>query len=404
MLVSPAQGYRRGVDAMPNRVGVLAAVISTVCGAAEAAFPSCAFVNHAIDTGTDNLGYVRIAARADGRPVIVYTTDVHNASTLNLFDCDDATCASGQLIPLDASTNYFGSPGIVIRGDGRPAVTASWYGGVRYYDCQDTTCNVFTYNDIRPMRSGILSDMPIALQSNGNPAFLYIDANSMGSPRPGYLIAHFCTDTSCSSGTEQTLAVPAANDMLANLSIAIGADGIAAATYLESIGASNSYTYQIARCTDSACTSVTNEPVSALVGGTQPYRTIAAVRSNHLPVLLDSQATHLALLDCTTASCSAFNDQALPILGASQPVGLQLLADDVPAFALFGAGSAGAFACANADCTSGIAVAATTSTQSIFDADFALDATHRPLIAYIDFDTRKLSAAGCERIFADGFE
>ena len=82
--------------------------------AADAASLSCTLVNHAIDTGTDNLDYVRLAARADGRPLIAYTTDVHNASTLNLFDCDDSTCASGHIVPLDVSSNYFGAPGITL--------------------------------------------------------------------------------------------------------------------------------------------------------------------------------------------------------------------------------------------------------------------------------------------------
>ena len=390
---------------MPIRIRMLAASMLAVSGVAQAAFPTCTFVNHAIDTGTDNLGYVRMAARADGRPLLVYTTDIHNASTLNLFDCDDATCATGQLIPLDASTNYFGSPGIVIRGDGRPALTASWYGGVRYYDCQNTACTSFVYNDIRPMGTGTLSDMPIALQPNGNPAFLYIDANLMGSPRPGYLIAHFCGDAGCTTGSEQTLAVPAMQSMLANLSLAIDADGTAVATYLASMGSSNSYTYELARCADAACSSVTNEPISTLVGGTPPYRTIGAIRSNHLPLALDPQGANMTMLDCTTGSCTAFTARPLPVSAASQPVGLQLLANDVPAFALFGAGSAGAFACANATCTSGASLSASNGTQSILDADFALDATRRPLIAYIDFDTRKLSAAGCsDTLFADGFE
>ena len=56
---------------MPMRSGMLAAPTFAVCGTAEAAFPTCTFVDHAIDTGTDNLGYVRMAVRADGRPVIV---------------------------------------------------------------------------------------------------------------------------------------------------------------------------------------------------------------------------------------------------------------------------------------------------------------------------------------------
>jgi hypothetical protein len=191
--------------------------------------------------------------------------------------------------------------------------------------------------------------------------------------------------------------------MLSSPSLAIDADGKLAATYLQSVGASNSYTYNLARCTDAACTSITNNPVSALIGGTAPFRTVVAIRSNRLPIALDSQG--LVLMDCTTASCSALNHHALPIPAASQPIGVRLLAGDVLAFALFNAGSAGAFACADATCASGTTVAATGSAQSIYDADIVLDATHRPLIAYVDFDTRKLSAAGCsDTFFADGFE
>src|SRR5262249_24313452 len=160
-------------------------------------------------------------------------------------------------------------------------------------------------------------------------------------------------DAACSTGTEQTLATPATQSTLGNLSLAIGSDGNAVATYLESIGASNSYNYDLARCSDAACSSVTNEPVSALVGGTQAYRTIAAVRSNHLPIALDSQSAQMALLDCTTGSCSTLVDRALPVPATSQVVGLQLLGNDVPAFALFVAASAGAFACTSATSTSG---------------------------------------------------
>jgi hypothetical protein len=178
---------------MPVRFRFLAAMPLAVWSVSEAAFPTCNFVDHAIDTGTDNVGYVRIAAHADGRPLLVYTIDIQNASTLNLFDCDDATCATGQLIPLDASTNYFGSPDIVMRTDGRPALTAIWHGGVRYYDCQNTACTSFVYNDIVPMASGISSDLPMALQPNGNPAFLYVDANLFMSPRPDISSCTFAT-------------------------------------------------------------------------------------------------------------------------------------------------------------------------------------------------------------------
>lgn len=383
---------------------VVAATLFVVC-AARAAGPACTFVNHAIDTGADNLDYVRLAVRVDGRPLIVYTTDVHNASTLNLFDCDDATCASGHRVPLDASSNYFGAPGIAIRSDGRPVVTASWYGGLRYYDCQDASCASFVYNQVIPNGSAIFSDMPIAFQPNGNPAFLYVDDTQATAPRPGYLVVHFCADAACSSASEQTLAIPAENSPFSNLSFAIDAKGRAAAAYLESEGPSNLYTYHLARCADTACASVTNEQISAPVGNASPFRTALALRGDGLPLALDSQSTHETLLDCTTSDCSSFDDLAMPASASGVPIGLRLLTNDVPTFALFAPDSVGAFACADTACVSGVSVTAANATQSVLDADFALDASQRPLLAYIDFDTRGLSAAGCsDALFADGFE
>ena len=381
----------------------VAASLFAVCAAR--AGPSCTFLNHAIDTGTDNLDYVRLAVRTDGRPLLVYTTDVHNASSLNLYDCDDSTCASGHIVPLDTSSNYYGAPGIAIRSDGRPIVTATWYGGLRYYDCQDAACASVIYNDIIPNASAIFGDMPIAFQPNGNPAFIYIDDILATAPRPGYLIVHFCADAACTSASEQTLAIPAENSPFSNLSFAIDANGLAAATYLESEGPSNLYTYHLARCADTACASVSNEQISAPVGNATPFRTALALRTGGLPLALDSQSTHTALLDCTTSDCSSFDDLAMPASASGVPVGLRLLRNDVPTFALFAPDSVGAFACAGATCTSGTSVTAVNATQSILDADFALDASQRPLVAYIDFDTRKLSAAGCsDALFADGFE
>ena len=113
---------------------------------------------------------------------------------------------------------------------------------------------------------------------------------------------------------------------------------------------------------------------------------------------------HTGIVDCTTINCSAFDDRALPVSASGVPIGLGLLANDLPAFALFAPNSVGAFSCSSATCTTGSEIAVTNTTQSILDGDFALDAAQRPLLAYIDFDTRKLSAAGCDVIFANGFE
>jgi len=388
------------------------AIVPLLAGAdiAQAQFNSCALANSPLATGADPVNYTRMALRADGNAVLAYTTDVHNDSSIYFYDCDNAACSSGHVVYLDTSSNYYGASGIVIRPDGRPAITSSYFGGVRFYDCADADCTSYTTNQIRATNSAILSDMPITLQANGNPVFLYIDGGQGFSDRPWDLIVHFCNDAGCATGTEQILAVPPdMSSLFSNLWLAVGSDGLVAATYLTSEGALNLYTYSIARCGDLACTMVANTQLSAPISNSSPYRTVVELRSDQRPLALDSQSNNRALLDCTTSACTGFDNRLLPAGAAGQPIGLQLLTGDLgdlPAFALFNPLGVGAFACADSTCSSGAFVQASSTTMSILDADFAVDANAHPVITYIDFDTRGLAVAGCkpDLIFSDGFE
>jgi hypothetical protein len=383
---------------------VFSSVLTLVAGVAHAGFGTCTLANNVLAAGTDPVDYVRLAMRDDGRPVLAYTTDVHNNSSLYLYDCANPACSAGHVVYLDTSSNYYGAPGILVRPDGRPLVIATWFGGIRLYDCADADCVGYSLHDIRANASAIFSDIPLVLQANGNPMLLYLDG-VLGS-RPGYLIVHFCGDATCDTGaTEQVLAMPPpATPMFSALSLARGGDQTLAAAYLSSVGASNLNTYNIARCADAACTSVTNTQVAAPVGDSTSVRTALAMRSDLRPLALDSQANNRVLLDCTTSACSAWNDRPLPTTG--QPLGLKLLTGDVPAYALFDSPTVSAIACNDTGCSMGNGVVASTSTSNILDGDFALDANARPVVAYIDFDTRTLAVAGCKAdvMFIDGFD
>jgi len=386
------------------RMLAVAAVLSVASNPVHAGFGSCTLVNSPLATGAEPLDFARLAMRADGRPLLVYTTDVHNASSIHLYDCATPTCAAGHGIDLDSSYNYFGSPGIALRADGRPLVSASHHGGIRLYDCADAACSSYSLHDVRPESSAIFSDMPVTLQASGNPVFLYLDG-VLGT-RPGYLIVHFCADASCdAAGTEQVLAMPDPNTpMFSGLSLALGSDGTLAAAYLSSVGGSNLNTYHIARCSDAACSGVTDTQLAVPVGNGTPVRTALALRTDQRPLALDSQPEHRVLLDCTARACNAWNDRALPTTGA--PLGLKLLSGNVPAYALFDASTVSAIACNDANCGVGNGLFAATPTQSVLDGDFALDASARPAVAYIDFDTRTLAVAACEAdvLFIDGFD
>jgi len=379
-------------------------VLLAAASTAHAQFAACNLMNHPIATGSDPLDFARVAVRADGRPVLAYTTDVHNASSLYLYACANTSCAAGHAVYLDTSTNYFGAPGIALRADGRPFVIASYFGGIRLYDCADAVCSSYSTHDIRPTASAIFSDMPVALQANGAPVFLYLDG-VLGA-RPGYLIVHFCDDAACdSAGSEHVLAMPPPQTpMFSELSLVLDDAMNPAAAYLSSVGGSNLNDYNIARCADAACTTVENTRLAEPVGDATPVRTALAMRADRRPLALDSQAHHRVLLDCTSNACSAWNDRALPTLG--MPLGLKLLSGDRPAYASFDSNTLSAIACNDTQCTANTSVAAPTPTLSILDGDFALDAGVRPALAYIDFDTRALAVAGCdgELLFVDGFD
>ncbi len=364
---------------------------------------ACRLISSPLPVGADPIDYARLALRQDRRPVLAYSNAVHNSASLYFYDCADLVCATGHFVYLDTSTNYFGASGIVVRKDGRPAIVAGYLGGVRFYDCRDADCQSVYFTDIRPMFSAIFSDMPVVLQPNGNPVFLYVDG--FMSSRPLALIAHFCADVDCSAaGTEQVLAIPPDMSGIGPLSLAIDSDGFLAVSYLTSEGASTLNAYYLARCSDASCSMVTNMQISVPVGSSTPTRTAVAIRSDQRPLALDSQASNIALLDCATRDCAMVTDRPLPAGAAGLPLGLKLMPGDLPAFALFNPLTVGAFACADAACFDGVAVQTSSTATRILDADFAIDASSRPIIAYIDADTGSLAVTGCDAIFSDGFD
>jgi hypothetical protein len=383
---------------------LLACAVLTALAGVGNAQPVCSLGSHSIATGSDPINHIRVALRQDGRPALAYTNDVHNASSLFFYDCDDGACSSGHIVTLDTSSNYFGAPGIVVRPDGRPAITAPYFGGLRYYDCADADCSTFAQTDILPTGSAIGSDLPLALQVNGFPMLLYLD-DVLGS-RPNYLIAHFCGDAGCTSATEQVLDVPAdGGSEFSELSLAVGSDGHPAVTYLTSIGASNSYVFDIARCGDAACASVTRTQLAGPLAVAFPFANGIAIRSDQKPLALETEFGGVAMFDCSTIACNASTPHSLPVTAVGQPIGLQLLSDN-PLFALFAASTVGVFACSDATCSGGSLTQTSSTATAAGDADFALDTQARAAIAYIDADTRTLSAAGClpNEIFTDGFQ
>ncbi len=384
---------------------LLTLAVALAAGNAQAAFPTCAMVNTEVATGSDPIGFVRMALRADGRPLLVYSTDLSNATTLVAYDCADLACSSGTGQVLGSINSRFGDPGVAIRGDERPLITSSALGALRLYDCTSASCFSSTFSDLVPVASGIGGDLPLLLQGDGNPLLLY--RAPVTSPNHGALVAHFCTDAQCTgSGREVILDTPPSMSQFDAYSLTLDSQGNPVASYLLSDGASNRYGNVISVCSGSpACSTITTTQISGPVGRHMPWHTALVVRSDQRPLVLDNRTDDPALLDCATPACTSVQRRSLPA-AEGQPLGLALLPGDRPAFARFSAAKVAAYACADSTCSNGSEVSIATAQTAIRDGDFKLDAGQRPVIAWIDLDTRRLSLTRClaDVLFTDGFD
>ena len=72
----------------------LSFVLTLASSVAHAGFGTCTLANNALSVGADPVDHVRLAMRADGRPLLAFTTDVHNDSSLYLYACANPTWPS----------------------------------------------------------------------------------------------------------------------------------------------------------------------------------------------------------------------------------------------------------------------------------------------------------------------
>lgn len=387
----------------------LLAAATALLGAAPAdqASAACSFTQTELPIGASGtpIAHVRIAERADGRPVLMVSDDVQNQETLWVYSCANRLCTSGQASQVVTSTNFFERSGIVVRNDGRPALVGSYRGGLRYFDCVDADCTSVNWVEIWPNATGIFSANPMVLQANGAPAFLYIDS-TLGA-RPGHLIYHACDDDSCESGSEKTLAVPPdSTSQIFAPSLAIDANGHPAASYLVTHGASTSADYLIARCTDSACDAITHTTLAVPSSISNPTRTDLVIRGDGRPLALDSQGGHRALLDCNDVSCSSATDRMLPPEAPGDLLfGLDLTSDGRAAFGSFFPNWMNAWTCADANCASGTLDQVSTPATVLVEADHLRAADGSQFLAWIPWgSTLNFAACLADPIFADGFD
>lgn len=333
------------------------------------------------DVGT----HVALALRADQRPVVAYHDETNG--NLKLYDCADATCASGTRRILDSAGDVGQSVSVAMRPGDLPLVV---YRNVtsqtlKLYDCSNAACTAGTARTLDDTVT-VGSTIALALRADGR-AFIAYEDNSNFQLR-----IYECANLGCSSGTVRP---QAATDRPYGASIAMRGDGRPLIALGGSAGpGSRIRTFD---CADTACTSGTLRNLTTLSYAGSPGMVL---RGNGQPLIATTGfAASLVVHDCADAACLSssstsytYNPSTAIAVGL-RPNGRLLVAHgdfltDVGYLLRV-------FDCGNADCTNGSSrVLGGTGANGLWIA-MALRDDARPVLAYYDGDNDDLRLLVC---------
>ena len=177
--------------------------------------------------------------------------------------------------------------------------------------CTDAACTAFTSATLDS--TGVVGSYPsIAIGTDGLGLISYYDTTN------GDLKVAHCSNAACSAATTAT--VYSAGNAGQFTSIAIGTDGIALVSFSDvGIG------LRVARCADPACSAAT----TALVDPTpfMPYSMIAtsiAIGTDGFALVsyVDSLNQNLKVAHCTNAACTTFTTRTVDAVGGSTSIGI----------------------------------------------------------------------------------
>lgn len=146
-------------------------------------------------SGNSTSDVMELALRADGRPVLLYTTS--NLNDVHLFVCADAGCSSGssRLIADEAAdgSTWLGTFAVAVGANDRPLAmysrNATSGAGLRFVRCDDSACSSATARTVGPATN--LFATPLAIRSDGRPVFIESNFSS-------HTLA-VCSDADCST-------------------------------------------------------------------------------------------------------------------------------------------------------------------------------------------------------------
>jgi hypothetical protein len=314
-----------------------------------------------------NVGtHVAVALRADRRPVVAYHDQTNG--NLKLYDCSDATCASGTRRILDSAGDVGESVSIAIRPDNLPVVA---YRNVtstalKLYDCSNVACTSGTARTLDDTvtvgtsiydcsnlacSSGTIRPQPgtdrpygtsIAMRADGRPLIAL-----GGSAGPGSRIRTFdCADAPCTTGTLRNLttlsyAGPPAILLRSNGRPLIATTGFAASLVVHD-------------CDDTACvssssTSYTYATSTAVAVGLRPNGRLLVAHGD----FLTDVGYRLSVFDCANVGCTDGSGRVLGGNGANGSwIGMAMRDDGRPVLTYYDADNEDLrlLICADPDC------------------------------------------------------
>lgn len=328
-----------------------------------------------VPDATGNVGsFVAVALRADQRPLIAYY-DATNTS-LKLYDCADAACASGTRRNVDNSSDVGANVAIAIRPNGLPVIAYRSVNldSLRFYDCSNLACTTGTARTLDNTVT-VGSALALALHADGRPFLAYRDDTNFR------LRVYECDNLACSTGA--AFAHPG-TDVPYSISIAMRSDG----RPLMALGgnAGSGARVRTYDCNDTGCTSGTLRNLTAV---TFSGSVTMAIRGNGRPLITSSgQASTLSVHDCADALCVASTPASFTS-NTTSAVGMTLRGDGRAVIA-FGANVAAGVSdlrvldCTDSNCTAGSSRTVVGSGDYGTAAAIALRSDGRPVLAFYD--------------------
>ena len=331
--------------------------------------------NRVPDSSASAGSFVALALRVDQRPVIAYY-DATNGN-LKLYDCADASCASGTRRILDSSGDVGTHVALAIRPNGLPVVAYRSVTGatLKLYDCSNVACSAGT---ARTLDSGVSVGpaVAMALRADGRPILAYRDDSFFR------LRVYECDNLACSSGA--AFAHPGSGGPPDGVAIAMRGDGRPLIALGGNAGAGTRV--RVYDCADTGCTSGTLRNLTDLSSSSS---VAIAIRSNALPLVATAGiASNLGVHDCTDAAC-AVSTRVSFASNTTNPVGMALRGDGRALIVhgiriAAGTSDLRVLDCANSACAAGSSRSLVGAGDFGTAAAMALRADGRPLVAYHD--------------------